>query len=354
MNRRELLSFLAASGCATAAGWAGKALGAATSTRTTAGVVIYCFGLRREAERRRDPGADLFEPLSFLEHCRGLGAGGIQVPLGARDAEYAARLRRRAEEEGMFVEGIVNPPRDAADLDRFDAQMRTAALAGAQVVRTVILPGRRYEFFESAEQFRQYDLQARKSVELAAPVARRHRVRLAIENHKDHRIAERIALLEHIGSEWVGACVDLGNDISLLEDPIESVRAYAPWAMSVHLKDQAVAEYDDGFLLADVPLGQGFLDLKTMVSLLREAKPEVRFVLEIITRDPLRMPCLTETYWATLAEVPGRDLARTLRMVRRHAAESLPRVSTLSAEERVAREHRNVVESLAFAREEIG
>jgi len=329
-------------------------MGADTSCRTTTGVVVYCFGLRREAERRRDPSADLFEPLRFLEHCRRLGAGGVQIPLGARDAEYAGQLRRRAEEAGMFVEGIVDPPRDQADLDRFDAQMRTAALAGATVVRTVILPGRRYEFFESAEQFRKYDLQARKSVELAASVAQRHRVRMAIENHKDHRVAERIRLLEHIGSEWVGACVDVGNDLALLEDPIESVRAYAPWAMSVHLKDQAVAPYEDGFLLGDVPLGRGVLDLKTMVSLLQKAKPQIRFVLEIITRDPLRVPCLTERYWATLAEVPGRDLARTLRLVRRHAAGSLPQLSAQSAQERVAWEHRNVIESLTFARDALG
>jgi len=354
MNRRQALSLLA--GCCFAIGWGRRGGGGEREGvgQTTAGVVSYCFGLWQKAERQREAKGDRFEPLDLLEHCRELGAGGIQVSLGACDAQRAGKLRQRAEQYGMFVEGIVSPPRDSADLERFEAHVRTAALAGAKVVRTVILPGRRYEFFESAEQFRQHDALARRSVELAAPVAARHRVRLAIENHKDHRVGERIGLLEHIGSEWVGACVDLGNSLALLEDPLETVRAYAPWAFSVHLKDQAVAEYRDGFLLADVPLGRGMLDLKTMVGLLLRAKPEVRFSLELITRDPLEVPCLTEKYWATFDQTPGRDLARILRLVRQNAATSLPRVSGRPFDEQLAQEHRNVVESLRFARETLG
>jgi len=254
----------------------------------------------------------------------------------------------------MYIEGIASPPRDPADVARFDAAMRAAATAGVKTVRTVILPGRRYEFFESAEQFRQADLQARRSLELAVPVVERHRVRLAIENHKDHRIAERVDLFKRVGSPWVGACVDLGNSLALLEDPIAVVEAYAPWAMSVHLKDQAVREYDEGFLLADVPLGQGFLDLRRMVAILRKAKPGIHFTLELITRDPLKVPCLTEKYWTTFAATPARELARTLRLVRQHQAKTLPEVSRRSLEEQATLEDRNLAESLRFAREHLG
>jgi sugar phosphate isomerase/epimerase len=328
-------------------------LAAEPPVQTAVGLVIYCGSLRQKAEKQRDPKRDLFEPWNFLEHCRRLGAGGIQAPLGVRDGEYAKKLRKRADDYGMFIEGIASPPRDAADLARFDAEMQTAAMVGTKVVRTAILPGRRYEFFDSAEQFRQYDRQARKAVELAAPVAERRRVRLAIENHKDHRIAERIELLKRISSEWVGACVDLGNSLALLEDPMEVVAVYALWACSVHLKDQAVREYEDGFLLADVPLGQGFLDLKRMVGVLRKARPEIRFTLELITRDPLKVPCLTEKYWTTFATTPGRDLACTLRLVRQNSSKSLPQVSGLSSDRQVAQEDRNIQSSLQWAREQL-
>jgi hypothetical protein len=52
------------------------------------------------------------------------------------------------------------------------------------------------------------------------------------------------------------------------------------------------------------PYADGFLDLKKMVSLLR---PSVRLNLEMITRDPLKIPCLTDRYWATAAGVAPRD-----------------------------------------------
>jgi sugar phosphate isomerase/epimerase len=304
--------------------------------------------------KAENPQLDLFEPLAFLDYCHGLGAGGVQVPLGVREAQYAGRLRERAEQFGMFVEGIAGPPQRDADVERFDAEMRTAAAAGARVVRMVIMPGRRYEQFRSLAEFRQAAERGRQALERAAPIAERRGVRLAVENHKDQRIDERLRLLEHVGSEYVGACVDTGNSISLLEDPLAVVEAFAPWALSVHLKDQAVAECDDGFLLADAALGEGTLGLKRMVDVLRRAKPDVRFGLETITRDPLRVPCLSDAYWVTFPDVPGRDLAHTLRMVRANAAGELPRIGSLSPDQQATAELAVVKRSLAYARDELG
>ena len=69
------------------------------------------------------------------------------------------------------------------------------------------------------------------------------------------------------------------------------------------------------FLLAEVPLGKGVLDLPKVIALCREYNPEVTFNLEMITRDPLKIPCLTEKFWETFTDVNGKDLAQTLRMV---------------------------------------
>lgn len=322
--------------------------------RTTLGLVIYCCGLRQAAEQRGNGSSDLFEPTRFLEHARCLGAGGVQVALGVKDAEYLRALREKCEQYGMFLEAIIAPPADAADMPRFEAQMRTAAQAGARAVRSVLIPGRRYERFASLDEFRQFEARAVRSLQLAAPVAERLRLPLAVENHKDHRLDERIALLRKISSPWVGACVDTGNNLALLDDPLEVVRGLAPWAVAVHLKDQAVAEDEEGFLLGDVPLGEGVLPLGAMVDVLRKARPDVRFCLELITRDALRVPCLTEGYWTTLRHVPGCDLARTLRLVRSRGRPMLLRVSSLSADEQVACEDDNLRRSLAWARRELG
>jgi sugar phosphate isomerase/epimerase len=255
----------------------------------------------------------------------------------------------------MFVEGIARLPQNRADVQRFDAEVRTAKQAGAKVIRVVIIPGRRYERFDSDKEFREFAARGEKSLELAEPVATRHRVRLAIENHKGQRVPERLALLKRISSEYVGMCVDTGNSFALLDDPTEAVEAFAPWAYSVHLKDTAVRECEEGFLLADVTLGEGFLDLPKMVQILRASQPALEFSLEAHTRDPLLIPCLTEKYWATFADVPARDLARALKTVRTHAsAKPLFRVSELPIDEQIRREEENVQQCLAYAREHLG
>jgi sugar phosphate isomerase/epimerase len=161
-------------------------------------------------------------------------------------------------------------------------------------------------------------------------------------------------MLKRLGSEYIGVCVDTNNSIALLEDPMAVVAAYASCAFSVHLKDLAVAEYDDGFLLADVVLGRGLLDLAKMVDILRKANPEIQFSLEMATRDALKVPCLTEKYWATLEDVRGCDLARTLRYVRANATpERLPKVDDLPQDELVALEEENIKACLLFAKEHL-
>jgi sugar phosphate isomerase/epimerase len=258
------------------------------------------------------------------------------------------------EEHALHIEAVIELPEDRAGLDRLEKQILSAREAGAQVARTVVMPGRRYEQFGSAEEFARAAQRALESLQRAEPIARRHRFRLAVENHKDQRVPERLELLKRLGSEHIGMCVDVGNSFALCEDPMEVVRAYAPWVFTVHLKDQAVGEYEDGFLLADAALGKGFLDLAAMVRVLREARPEVRFNLEVITRDPLRIPVLTPKYWATMAGVPAADLARTMRTVKANTSrDGLAAVSSLSVEAQIECETRNVEASLAYARDHL-
>jgi L-ribulose-5-phosphate 3-epimerase UlaE len=149
--------------------------------------------------------------------------------------------------------------------------------------------------------------------------------------------------------------VDVGNNIALLEDPMEVVEALAPYAVSTHLKDMAVQEYEEGFLLSEVPLGEGFLDLNKMIARLQRANPKIQFNLEMITRDPLKIPCLTKNYWATMADVPATQLAAALALVRSNAAKKpLPHTTGLDVDHQLVLEDENVKASLAYARQQLG
>ena len=93
------------------------------------------------------------------------------------------------------------------------------------------------------------------------------------------------------------------------------------------------------------------VDRDRLVAILRKAKPEIRFTLELITRDPLKVPCLLPEYWVTFPQLPASDLARTLRYVRDHTSDQLQDVTSLSAEARLKLEDQNVRASLDYARD---
>ncbi len=276
------------------------------------------------------------------------------MPLGAYRGGQAPLIRKASEKHEVHVEGIVSLPKDTkADRDRFANELSTARTAGASVVRVVLLGGRRYEVFEKEQEFADFARRAEETLRTAEPVAAAQKVVLAVENHKDFRTDEQVALLKKFGSDWLGVCLDTGNNLALLEDPLGTVESLAPFTRTVHLKDIGVEESGAGFRMAEVPLGQGRLDLKAMIAVVQKASPRARFQLEMITRDPLAIPCLTEKYWATLGRVPGRDLARTLRLVKKHARNPpLPRITGLKPADQLAAEDRHVRESFAHAAKE--
>ena len=115
------------------------------------------------------------------------------------------------------------------------------------------------------------------------------------------------------------------------------------------------SKYPEGFLLSEVPLGQGILDLSWVVDSIRKVRPRARLNLEMITRDPLKVLCLTDKYWVMLPERKGVYLARTLALVQGHArGEPLPQVSGLEGVARRQQEEDNVKQCLAYAGEKLG
>ena len=289
------------------------------------------------------------DPFRFLELARELGAGGAQTSLAGLDPTRAAELRRQADAWGMWIEGSESLPRSPEDVERFDATLRSLKAAGAAVFRTVLLSGRRYEAFDDEAGWTAFVADARRRLELAEPLLARHGVTAAFENHKDFRVPELLAFLRALGSERVRVCVDFANNFTLLEDNAEVVEALAPVAASAHVKDMALGADPEGFLAADVALGQGLHDLPRMIGALKG----IRLCLEMSTRDPLRVPVFTRKYWATLKGVPAADLARTLRLVREKGLprEKLPSVDARPLEERVKLEEEAVRTSLAYARD---
>lgn len=201
INRRQALATLAKTSAALALN-PGAMARETEPRRTTLGVVTYAFGIHQKNHwNGRHPG--LSPALALLEEARELNSAGIQVDLGPENSPDAPELRRRSESYGMYVEASVSPPKSEDDVDRFEKSVLVAKAAGATLARTVILPGRRYEDFKSLEQFRKAEEHGLKSLQWAEPILARHRFRLAVENHKDQRIAEKLATIKRLNSEFI-------------------------------------------------------------------------------------------------------------------------------------------------------
>jgi len=284
-----------------------------------------------------------------------VGAAGAHGGMTSIDMDWARKTRRLKEELGMYVEIQTFLPRPGEDIGVFDQAVRVAKEAGATSLRVVCLLGRRYEMFETPEAWAEAVAGFHRQIAAAVPVVEKHRMPLGIENHKDWRVDQQVALLKQYSSEYLGVTLDTGNNLAVLDDPMETIEKLAPYTVNVHLKDMAVEEYEGGFLLSEVPLGEGMLDMPRVVQTIRRAKPGVRFSLEMITRDPLEVPCLTDKYWATFGDLNGVYLARMLSLVRAHTPRApLPRTTGLTPEGRLALEMDLVDRSIAYARDHLG
>lgn len=290
------------------------------------------------------------DTIEFLEHCHDLGAGGIQAPLHGDPVQ----IGKRAEQLGMYIEAAVTLP-VGDDTSRFEQELKAARDAGAVALRAACLPTRRYETFKTLAAWKEHVAEAHKSIEAARPLLDRYKIPLGLENHKDWTADELFDLMMKYAGPYFGVCLDFGNNIALLDNPMGVIEQLAPFTVCVHLKDMSTEQAPAGFAISEVILGTGYLDMPKAVSVVRRAKPDMRFSLEMITRDPLQVPCLDDRYWATFPDRNGIYLARTLRFVQAHQPfGALPAMSQLPHEQQLKLENDNVIACIKFARESLG
>ena len=335
MTRRDFLHRTAASAAALSMPGANNA----QNTRSKMGIATTSYMTVRRFRNTYE----------FLEHCNGLGAAGIQSAINGD----LPKIRARAEELGMFIEAITPLPKDG-DMSTFEQAVKNAEAVGAPLVR-VNAGGRRYEDFSTLADYQAFANKSKEAIRAAVGICEKNKVGFALENHKDWTLEQIVQILKGYSSEHVGACLDFGNNISLLDDPMDVVEQLAPYALATHVKDMGLELYADGFLLSEVRLGEGVLDLPRMFTMVRQVRPKTNFVLEMITRDPLKIPCLTDRYWATFPDRSGRNLARTLRLAQSQSKREkpLPRISQFSHEEQLRIEEDNVRACLRYAREKL-
>lgn len=347
MTRRQILQ--AAAPLALAA-TAPSAASSSTRVLKNMGLAGPGLGARIRATRKAGKKWDIVE----YSHQKGLGCAHISLPKDLDPAELK-RIRDQINRHDMRLTTYLRTPKTDADLPKYEAALKAVSEMDGRVECTLDpFSGRRYEQFKTAAEYHEFFAMCKAAVHRAEPLLRKYKMPLAIENHKGWRSDELVDWVKSVGSEYVGVGLDMVNNVSLIEAPMQTVETLAPYALFVSFRDIAADFYEDGLLLSEVPLGEGHYDIPAIVAMFQKRKPDMIFQLEMITRDPLKVPIFTKDYWNVYdaqSPVPPYDLAKLLEWVREHPPKHpLPSVAGLSDKQRLALEDIYNQRSIDYAR----
>ena len=95
------------------------------------------------------------------------------------------------------------------------------------------------------------------------PLATELGVKVALENHAgDLQGSELKALIERAGPDYVGACIDSGNPLSVGESHFTTLEKLAPYVVMSHIRDTAVWAHPQGAAAQWVPMGEGNVNIE--------------------------------------------------------------------------------------------
>jgi len=143
-------------------------------------------------------------------------------------------------------------------------------------------------------------------------------VRIALENHAGDMQAHEVrTIIEEAGKDAAGSCLDTGNPMWVVEDPMVSLEELAPYVVTSHVRDSAVCEHPRGASAQWVALGDGSLDFHRFIDRYRELCPQAAMQLEIITgRPPTVLPYLEAEFWKVFPKAKASEFARFIALAR--------------------------------------
>ncbi len=129
------------------------------------------------------------------------------------------------------------------------------------------------------------------------------KIRLAIENHDRFRARQFEEIIQSVGSEWVGICLDSVNSMGAGEGFAEVSRILIPYTINLHIKDFTIrrVSHKMGIIIEGAPAGQGMLNIDELISLLSETGLCQSAILELWTppETAIEDTILKEERWAS-------------------------------------------------------
>ena len=284
-------------------------------------------------EKKVKIGIDLFSirsspwnPFEFLDYCAKWKANVVHFSeirfIGSLEPGHLGKVRNHAEKHGIELEiGMrsICPSSKAFDASQGTAEQQIERMvAAAKTVGSKIVRA-----FLGTMNDRPGPIPIEGHIENTVKVLRNVRtrvidsgVKIAIENHAgDMQARELKMLIEAAGKDFVGACLDSGNPLWVIEDPHLTLETLAPYVLTSHIRDTAVWKIPEGAAVQWVRMGEGNVGIDSYLRRYLELCPGKAITLEIIVTGARKFAYLDPKFWDGYRNVPAWEFSRFLSLV---------------------------------------
>lgn len=249
------------------------------------------------------------------------GLGAVEFPLmmlpDLRPATLTV-LRERAATLGLSLvcdSGVVDVP-------TLEQYIPAAAILGVRTLRVMlssVLEGARGSIAGGWDAHLQEMIYRLRSLR---PLAEKHKVCLAPENHQDTTSDDLIRVCEEVGGHCIGVTLDAVNPLAVAEEPIRFARRLGSRIVNVHLKDYVIYQTTAGYRLVRCALGEGILNLPALFKLLEEVAPAASCNIELAAIHARHIRVMEEDWWASFPARDVREVLPVFRLVQRSVRSS--------------------------------
>jgi sugar phosphate isomerase/epimerase len=231
----------------------------------------------------------VWDIFGLMDEAKTLGLDGLHVTaadLGKTDDGHLKDVRNAAEERGLFLE--YNFSLDASRYDDRLTQTMEEGIAiaekiGSDIGKISMDVHRPHPVCNSAfhpKVIKQLERIAQLAM-AAAPMAQNAGVRLCLENHTEAFSQEVLWTINRVNHPYVGACVDTNNSLMVGEDPLTAIWTLAPVAFTNHFSDHAIVFDQYGCRITGVATGSGDVPMKAAYRIIRSYPNMQRLNLEV-------------------------------------------------------------------------
>ncbi|HOF89438.1 MAG TPA: sugar phosphate isomerase/epimerase, partial [Armatimonadota bacterium] len=242
--------------------------------KMTLGLHAYSLVLAAGLREYRPVGRGVMTAADMLDTAKKLGLSAVQLAraqVATDDLVALANLGKKARDLGLALTLSTNQLAG----EHLVTMIHTAHTLGAAqvVVGLCCLQGNVKE--------RQRRLEALLAdLDVAIKRAERYKIPLVFENGRHTASADLAAFIQAAQSDYVGACYDMGNALTVPEDPVDAAEILGPYCHGAHVKDLAVYRTNTGVMLVNCPVNDGALEIVAVLKALKARKPELTVFLQ--------------------------------------------------------------------------